>query len=410
MCVVSLNSQRLKVQVDKHRKRNYKLYGSLIAILAALPLPLRPWLDMPPHLSPFEVGQIKAHSYHGLSAHAISALVVRQDKSHPSVQNVLDVVNRLRDHPSWRGQRLVGSGRLRATTPKLDKQILRTVLKHRGSSKVTVAFVRKILPATRKLSEGTIQNRLHDSGLAWLRRRRKTLVPKKYLADRCAFAASVLRRHQGTLDRWAYADGATFFLDKATEANESTQRAALGRFVWRRADRSDSLYVECVGPSAYNKAQGEPVRVWGVLAEGQLHTYIMPKGECMNRWWYAWLIRRFFKSWMGGCVYVAQDFERCLRCEEPMEAFKEIGVQLVPDYPRCSQDLNAIENAWKLLRDRLDETLPPELEDREAFSTRVRNAVTWLNKNRRDELLMLSTNQKARAREVLTLKGGRTKW
>ena len=98
------------------------------------------------------------------------------------------------------------------TSPKLDKQILRTVLKHRGSSLVTVAFLRKVLPATRKFTDGTIENRLHEAGLAWLRRRRKTLVPKKYLGDRRAFAADVLRRRQATLDRWAYADGTTFYL------------------------------------------------------------------------------------------------------------------------------------------------------------------------------------------------------
>ena len=93
-----------------------------------------------------------------------------------------------------------------------------------------------------------------------------------------------------------------------------------------------------------------------------------------------------------------------------MEAFAEIGVQLVPDYPKCSQDLNAIENAWKLLRDRLSQTLPMGLERREDFVGRLKNAVHWLNGNRGDELWSMSTNQKARAKDVLALGGGRTKW
>ena len=122
------------------------------------------------------------------------------------------------------------------------------------------------------------------------------------------------------------------------------------------------------------------------------------------------MVRRFFAQWMGDCSFVVQDFERCLRCEEPLEAFKAIGVELVPDYPKCSQDLNAIENAWKLLRDRLNETLPRGLEERDAFCGRVRNAVAWLNKNCHDELFTLCTNQKVRARDVLMLMGGRTKW
>ena len=33
-------------------------------------------------------------------------------------------------------------------------------------------------------------------------------------------------------------------------------------------------------------------------------------------------------------------------------------------------DFNAIENAWKLLRDRLDDTQPTEVESRDAFIAR----------------------------------------
>ena len=95
---------------------------------------------------------------------------------------------------------------------------------------------------------------------------------------------------------------------------------------------------------------------------------------------------------------------------EPVSAMEEIGVELVKEVPKCSQDLNAIENAWKLLRERLYETLPHELETREDFIARLRNAVAWLNKNKYDELLYLSHNQKERAKDVLLLEGSRTKW
>ena len=98
---------------------------------------------MAPHLTPFEVGQIKAHAYHGLGAAAIAPLIVRSDKSHPSLQNVVDVLHKLREKPAWRGERAKGSGRQRKTTRKLDKEIVRIVLRHRGENKVTVAFVRR---------------------------------------------------------------------------------------------------------------------------------------------------------------------------------------------------------------------------------------------------------------------------
>ena len=86
--------------------------------------------------------------------------------------------------------------------------------------------------------------------------------------------------------------------------------------------------------------------------------------------------------------------------------------RLVPGYPRVSQDFNAIENVWKLLRDRLFETLPTTFEKREAFVARLKEAVKGLNKAKRQELEYLSTNQKERCRDCLLTKppGGRTKW
>ena len=235
-------------------------------------------------------------------------------------------------------------------------------------------------------------------------------MPSTYKQERLDFAQSVLRMHESTLARWAYTDGTVFYLDKSVVSLESTQRAALGIFVWRRADRSDALYADCVGPSVYSKAQGLPVRVWGLLAHGVLHITILPQGEVMNRWWYAWIIEHRFPSWLGDCNKLVQDFERCLHCAEPLAALAKLSVDLVPGYPRCSQDLNAIENAWSMLRDRVFETMPTGLESRQDFCTRVRSAVQWLNRNRKKDLAELCMNQKARAAAVLDNSGGRTKW
>ena len=45
----------------------------------------------------------------------------------------------------------------------------------------------------------------------------------------------------------------------------------------RMADGSDGLYEDCVGPSSYYKAQGIPVRIGGLLANGQLFVTVLPK-------------------------------------------------------------------------------------------------------------------------------------
>jgi len=218
--------------------------------------------------------------------------------------------------------------------------------------------------------------------------------------------------HQSTLDLWAYSDGTTYYLDKTEADNESTQMAALGCYVWRRTDRKDALWHDCIGPSGYSKGQGHPVRVWGVLAAGVLHVYVLEAGEVMSGDLYMELIEDCFPDWLGPCTYLVQDFERCLRSEEPLAALENIGVELVENYPKCSQDFNAIENIWKLLRERMNDTLPVGMEARDHFVRRLHHAVAWLNKNRREVMWNYCTNQKKRAADCLESKpkGSRTKW
>ena len=334
-------------------------------------------------LSAFEIGQIKAHLHHGLGPTAIARILLKPDgKSRWSDQAVADAIAKLEADPQWRGERQEGSGAPRKTTAKQDRMVVKEVFKMRGSAKVTVSYLKQKFLHLRKLSDGLVEGRLHDANLAWLRRRRKTLVPKKYLEPRKKFARQVLKAHGKTLRKWAYTDGTVFYLDRTEEDNEQTQRRALGSHVWRMSDGSDAMFQDTMGPSSYKKAQGKPVKVWGMLSEGTLKIRILPEGEHMNRTKYAWIVEHCFPDWLGDCTLIVQDFERCLRCDEPLAAMRDIGVALVEDYPKCSQDLNACENAWKLLKDRLYETLPTHLESREDFVTRLRSAVLWINKNK----------------------------
>ena len=74
---------------------------------------------------------------------------------------------------------------------------------------------------------------------------------------------------------------------------------------------------------------------------------------------------------------------------------------MVSDFPKKSPDLNSVENAGKLVRERLQETDPAGSESREAFIARLRRCVSWINEHRSDELLKLCTNHKEGARDVL---------
>jgi hypothetical protein len=362
-------------------------------------------------LTPFEVGQVFAHMHHNLTALQISRVIFKGDgKSRFSERAVKTCMDALEADPTWKGQRQEGSGAPRKTTKRQDAQIVGAMYKYRGEQKVSVAWLKKRYLWARDLSDTALAERLRDAGYEYLRRRRKFLVEQTYIQERLEYCGSVKRKRQATLDNWAYTDGTVFYLDRTADENEHTQRAALGCMVWRKADGTDALYADCVGPSIYKKAQGHPVRVWGVLANGKLHIEVLEQGDVMNKDLYSDLIDEKFPDWLDGCEYIAQDFESCLRSEDALEAFKRIGVALVPDYPRSSQDFNAIENAWDLLRRRLDTTLPRALEDRDSFIARLREAVRFVNRYRKTRLEELSRNQKVRCLECEELDGARTSW
>ena len=364
-------------------------------------------------LGPFEVGQIKAHMEHGLGCTAIQKKIFRKDgKTTFSETAIVDAMNKLKQQPSWRGDREEGSGAPRKTTPKQDKAIVKWVDKERGKQKVSVSRLKKQFPFLRRLSDTLVEERLFEAGLEYLRRRKSCLVTEKYFEERIQYCQGVKRKHEATLAKWAYTDGTVYYLDRTDVEHKHTVRRALGTHVWRRSDNSDAMYEECIGPSAYNKAQGIPVRVWGMLACGGLHIHVLDEGEVMDTTLYVELVEDKFEDWCGNCEHLVCDFERCLRSEEAVDALAKIKLPLVEGYPRSSQDFNAIENVWAILKERLDATVPVRLETRGDFIKRLKGAVAWANRYRSHQLWSLSTNQKERADDCLATKpaGGRTKW
>jgi hypothetical protein len=212
--------------------------------------------------------------------------------------------------------------------------------------------------------------------------------------------------------RWIFSDGTVFYLAKSASAADSQARAALGSKVWRRKDGKDGLFEDNIGPSGYAKAQGEAVRVWGFLIAGKFYIDLVPSGEIVDQAYYAELLEEKLDKWKGHCDLLAQDYERCLRAPESLAAMRSIGVELVKQYPRCSQDLNPVENCWNLLRQRLAESQPTCLEPRDKFESRVVSAVHWMNTKHSDALRDLWMSQKKRGRELLEAEppGSRLGW
>ena len=375
--------------------------------------------NLTPYLRGIAIGLFLA----GYTLSEIAQEIEKPDGSNPCYQSIATLVDQAQSHGifQWSGDgEKVNAGRPRITTDALDRAIEKEVFKNRGSAKVTVDHIRKVVKGARKISKSTVARRLGEAGLRWLRRRRKTLVPQAHKQSRLEWAAWTLGRTAATLARWAYTDGTVFYLANSESTREWNNRGALGTMVWRMADGSDALFEDCVGPSAYWKAQGLPVRVWGLLVAGILFVSVLPEGECMNREWYTWLIHNRFPGWLRKALgrnkynagaYLLQDHERCLWTEEPVEAMEDEGITLLDNFPKCSQDLNPVEVAWRELRARLFQTQPIGRETRDAFICRLRSAVGWVNRNRKPLFKEICCAQKAWARDVLNANppGSRTK-
>ena len=149
----------------------------------------------------------------------------------------------------------------------------------------------------------------------------------------------------------------------------------LGIYVWRYSDGRDGLYQDVIGPSSYRKGQGIPVRLWGVLADGVLHVTILPQGWTFDAEIFSDIVDEHFEEWVGTCDKLVADYEGFLRSPEALQAYERIGISLVDDYPKVSQDFNPIENAWKILHDRLNITRPSEMAF-QAFASEPRDCAT----------------------------------
>ena len=353
----------------------------------------------------------------------ICSLVVKLDGSSPSLRCVDAVVDKKKKEPAWRGENSVCGGQPKLLHSSEEKTLLALVYKERCKAVVTASYCQKRLKFLRRVSIQTVRNYLHRAGLAWLARRRKSWVPSPSKMKRLQQCAWILRRQQRYLNRWAYTDGTTFYLARGPTEHAMKQRASLGHAVYRMATGKDGLFDDNIGPSMYVKSQGLPVKIWGLFANGRLEYYVLPpdpfengKTTNMNTEVYENLVTEKFAAWRARCfrdgrrATLVQDHEQCLWAPACQAAIHKAGFDLMATHPKHSPDLNAIENWWARLRQRLNATAPDEQEMRASFVARLRKTVNWMNANLADEGKNMCTNQKVRAKDIISVKGAKSKW
>ena len=348
----------------------------------------------------------------------------KSDGRKPSLTAVDGILAHFKEDPEWDGRDSCSGGRPRVFTPKQEKLIQRLLERDVGKFIVTARYVKKKLPSLRKVRDEVFHEAFARAGYAYRDRRRKAAIADKYKPARLLYCDWLLKQSQAYLNTFAYTDGTTFFLPKDCSQLTGTQRAGLGRKVWRRKDGSESLLDKNVGPSAYTKAQGNPVKIWGLWGDGHLEYTLLPevvnaKGKRtsanMNGDRYEAMVKNKFAKWkkkmfprMGKKkIPLVKDYERLLRQPRNLKAEEAAGFKTLTQHTKVSPDLNAIENAWDLLQDRLLLTAPVEVEPRCDFVKRLRRIVNWMNANARKHGRGLCRNQKKRAAEVKKLQGAR---
>ena len=379
-------------------------------------------------LDAFARGAIWGMHCAGASSEEIVETVTKKDGSAPSRRAVNNVIAHKTQDPTWRGEESVAGGRHHELTRREHRDLARLVFRARAKAVVTIKYCQKCLPQLRRVSRWTIARALHRGGLAWLRRRVKHSVPKKHKAGRLAYCDWVLSRQERTLSRIAYTDGTTFYLARDEGEQQQKARAALGKFVWRMPSGKDGLHDANVGGSMYAKAQGKPVKIWGLFANGRLEYYVLPKDKAksalrnrevtvnMTAARYQKLVAADFAAWRQRCfgddgrAFLVQDHEKCLWTAKSLDALKAAGFDVLQNFPKSSPDLNAIEGWWHRLRERLEASAPTDMETRAGFLVRLRRTVHWMNENWRLDALALATNQQERAASVKDLDGARCEW
>ena len=350
--------------------------------------------------------------------------LTKKDGTRPTLGCIDKVIGRKTADPDWRGEESRAGGRPSALSDNEKKMLVKLIFKHRGQAIVTVSYCRRKLTFLKKVSVTCVEAALHDAGLAWLGRRQKSWLPPVHKEQRLAYCAWLKARHQQTVDRFAYTDGTTWFLAVGPSDAGDKKRVALGKRVWRMSSGKDALWDDSISPSLYAKAQGRPIKIWGFLANGRLEYWALPqdhdapkyKSTNMNGDRYNDLVKTRFGKWRRQCFgdgkpcRLVQDHERCLWQDRNLEALQAAGCNVVDNFPKSSPDLNAIEGVWHLLKKRMLETEPEDMETRAVFLTRLRRQANWLNDVRRDLLLELCTNQKQRGREIEELRGAKCKW
>lgn len=249
---------------------------------------------------------------------------------------------------------LCRSGRPKVTTNRIDKRIVNisTSSPHLSAAKIRAKLIEegKSIPSTQ-----TIRRRLHTAGRHGRVARILPYISKVNLKKRLQF----YERHVLKSDE---------FWKRILWTDESMirMRHSHGRmYVWRKC--GDELSYDCVKPSLKSMDRG--IMVWGCFSAygvGQ----ILPISGRINSTVYLKVLQEVIipegKRLIGDDFILQQDNAPIHKAKIVMNYLKNNNINVL-DWPPQSPDLSPIENMWALLKLKIAEKKPKNINELKLF-------------------------------------------
>lgn len=334
-------------------------------------------------INDFVKGQISILFEDGYSQCAIAK---RLNISRHAVQNAL------RKPPEDNLSRRSHTGRKRITTPRDDRFLKSIVVHSPNASSARISHAARVQGID--VSSRTVRRRLaKEFNLPARRPAKKPLMTERQRLARIKFCREMKDKTAEWWEQVMFSDESTFSQVRGTGYNYVRRPPGL------RLNPKYTLKTVKHPPS---------LMVWGAItAVGRCGLKIFEKNVKVNADKYIEVLQSKVKIHMQvtGTTLFQQDSAPCHVAKKVKKWFMDNGVELLPNWPSNSPDLNVIENCWNVMKRKVAEHHPTSEADLKKVLKQV-----WTTEISPGYCKALVHSMPARIRQVLNNKGFPTKY